>query len=71
MEFDVKLFTTKIVVIDGAFPTHVLFYLAGSLEDIERESGVGLVVVGSLIELSSEGVAGLVGEGDVGEGVEV
>ena len=70
MEFDVKLFTTKIVVIDGAFPTHVLFYLAGSLEDIERESGVGLVV-GSLIELSSEGVAGLVGEGDVGEGVEV
>ena len=70
MEFDVKLFTTKIVVIDGAFPTHVLFYLAGSLEDIERESGVWLVV-GSLIELSSEGVAGLVGEGDVGEGVEV
>ena len=70
MEFDVKLFTTKIVVIDGAFPTHVLFYRAGSLEDIERESGVGLVV-GSLIELSSEGVAGLVGEGDVGEGVEV
>lgn len=70
MEFDVKLFTTKIVVIDGAFPTHVLFYLAGSLEDIEGQSGVGLVV-GSLIELSSEGVAGLVGEGDVGEGVEV